>query len=148
MPLRIKNKKAEHEYFFVATYEAGIVLTGTEIKSIRAGKINFKDSYARIENRECWLLNLHISPYEKGTYANHAPERKRKLLLHKQEIKKLQGKLDEQGLTLVPSEIYINEQGLCKVKLALAKGKHTYDKKETLQKKDLQREEERQRKEY
>jgi SsrA-binding protein len=142
----IKNRKAEHEYYIIQTMEAGIVLTGTEIKSIRAGKVNFKDSYAKIENGECWLLNLHISPWETASYFNHEPERKRKLLLNRHEIKRLKAKTDELGMTLVPLEMYINEAGFCKVKLALAKGKHSYDKRETLQKKDLEREKERENK--
>jgi SsrA-binding protein len=142
----IKNRKAEHEYYIVQTLEAGIVLTGTEIKSIRAGKVNFKDSYAKVENGECWLMNLHISPWEKASFFNHDPERKRKLLLNRHEIKRLKAKTDEQGMTLVPLEMYINENGICKVKLALAKGKHSYDKRETLQKKDLEREKERENK--
>jgi len=139
----IKNRKAEHNYYIIQSVEAGIVLTGTEIKSIRAGRVNFKDSYARIEEGECWLMNLHISPWEKASYFNHDPERKRKLLLKKHEIKRLKTKVDEQGMTLVPLELYITETGKCKVLLALAKGKHTYDKKESLQKKDLERERER-----
>jgi SsrA-binding protein len=142
----IKNRKAEHEYYIVQTMEAGIVLTGTEIKSIRAGKVNFKDSYARIENLECWLFNLHISPWEKASFFNHDPERKRKLLLKRHEIKRLKVKVDEQGMTLIPLEMYINETGKCKVKLALAKGKRSYDKRESLQKKDLEREKDRESK--
>ncbi|MFO7659868.1 MAG: SsrA-binding protein SmpB [Candidatus Cloacimonadaceae bacterium] len=139
----IKNRKAEHDYYIIQSLEAGIVLTGTEIKSIRAGKVNFKDSYAKIDNNEVWLLNLHISPWEKASFFNHDPERKRKLLLNRHEIKRLKTKVDEQGMTLIPMEIYINETGKCKLKLALAKGKHHYDKRETLQKKDLEREKER-----
>jgi SsrA-binding protein len=139
----IKNRKAEHEYFIIQTFEAGIVLTGTEIKSVRAGKLNFKDSYAKIENNECWLLNFHISPWEKAAFFNHEPERKRKLLLNRSEIKKLRVKVDELGMTLVPLEIYINEMGLCKLKLALAKGKKFFDKKDQLQQKDLERERDR-----
>jgi len=142
----IKNRKAEHDYFIIQTLEAGIVLTGTEIKSIRAGKVNFKDSYGKIENGEVWLMNLHISPWEKASFFNHDPERKRKLLLNRHEIKRLRVKVDEQGMTLVPLEIYINEMGFCKIKLALAKGKHSYDKRETLQKKDLERDQERESK--
>jgi len=142
----IKNRKAEHNYYIIQTWEAGIVLTGTEIKSIRAGRVNFKDSYARIDDGECWLLNLHISPWEKAAYFNHDPERKRKLLLKRQEIKRLKAKVDEQGLTLIPLELYINAAGRCKVKLALAKGKHTYDKRESLQIKDQQRDKEREEK--
>ncbi len=139
----IKNRKAEHEFYIIQSLEVGIVLTGSEIKSIRAGKINFKDSYAKIENNECWLMNFHISAWEKASFFNHDPERKRKLLLNKQEIKKLRVKVEEQGMTLIPVEIYINEMGYCKLKLALAKGKHSYDKRETLQKKDLERERDR-----
>ncbi len=139
----IKNRKAEHEYFIVQTLEVGIVLTGTEIKSVRAGKLNFKDSYAKLENGECWLMNFHISPWETASFFNHEPERKRKLLLNKSEIKKLKVKVDEQGMTLVPLEVYINEIGICKLKLALAKGKRQYDKRETLQNRDMEREQER-----
>lgn len=142
----IKNRKAEHEYFIIQSLEVGIVLTGTEIKSVRAGKINFKDSYAKIENGECWLINFHISPWETGSFFNHDPERRRKLLLNRQEIKKLRVKVDELGMTLIPLEIYINETGLCKLKLALAKGKKFFDKKDSLQKKDMQREQDRDRK--
>jgi len=141
----IKNRKAEHDYFIISTLEAGIALTGTEIKSIRAGKVNFKDSYAKLDNGEVWLMNLHISPWETASFFNHDPERKRKLLLNRQEIKRLKTKVEEQGMTLVPLELYINETGKCKVKLALAKGKHSYDKRESLQKKDLEREKERDR---
>ena len=141
----IKNRKAEHEYYILQTLEAGIVLTGTEIKSIRAAKVSFKDSYARIENGECWLLNLHISPWETASFFNHDPERRRKLLLNRHEIRRLRVKVDEQGMTLIPLELYINEAGKCKVKLALAKGKHSYDKRDSLQKKDLERERERER---
>jgi SsrA-binding protein len=142
----IKNRKAEHEYYIIQTLEAGIVLTGTEIKSVRAGKLNFKDSYAKIENNECWLLNFHISPWEKAAFFNHEPERKRKLLLNRSEIKKLKTKVEELGMTLIPLEIYINEMGRCKLKLALAKGKKFFDKKDQLQKKDLERERDRENK--
>ncbi|MBP7310319.1 MAG: SsrA-binding protein SmpB [Candidatus Cloacimonetes bacterium] len=136
----LKNKKALHEYFVIQKYEAGIALKGTEIKSIRAGMINFKDSFAKIDNGECWLHNLHISPWEKGSYFNHEAERKRKLLLHKSEINRLKTKVDEQGMTLIPLEIFINDQGKCKVSIALAKGKKFFDKRESLQQKDLERE--------
>jgi len=142
----IKNRKAEHEYYIIQTFEAGIVLTGTEIKSVRAGKLNFKDSYAKIEENECWLLNFHISPWEKAAFFNHEPERRRKLLLNRSEIKKLRVKVDELGMTLVPLEIYINEMGLCKLKLALPKVKNFFDKKDQLQQKDLERERDRDRK--
>lgn len=143
----IKNRKARHEYFFVQTYEAGIVLRGTEIKSIRQGKVSFKDSYARIDKQgEVWLLNLHISPYEKSTYFNHEATRPRKLLLNKREIKKINSKIVEGGMTLIPASIYINEKSLCKVELAIAKGKKNYDKREVLQKKDQQRDADRAKK--
>lgn len=130
-----KNKKAEHNYFITETLEAGIVLVGTEIKSIRAGKINFKDSYARIEKGEIWLYSLHIGAYKEASYNNHKPERKRKLLLNKNEIRKLTIKVEERGYTLVPTELYINENGIVKITLGVAKGKHKYDKREDLQKK-------------
>ncbi len=139
----IKNRRAYHDYIIEQKYEAGIALKGTEIKSIRAGMINFKDSFARIKDDECWLMNFHISPWEKASYFNHEAERPRRLLLHKHEIRRLRSKVDEGGMTLVPLEIYINEQGRCKLTLALAKGKKTYDKRDALQKKDMQREKER-----
>ena len=138
----IKNRRSQHEYYSIQTLEAGIVLKGTEIKSIRAGKVNFKDSYAKIEDGECWLHNLHISPWEKAAYFNHEAERKRKLLLHKHEIKRLRSKVEEQGMTLIPLELLINEGGLCKVILALAKGKKEYDKRDAMRKKDLERNQE------
>lgn len=123
----------------IQKFEAGIALVGTEIKSIRAGKLNFKDSYAKVDKGECWLMNLHISPWEKASFFNHQAERPRRLLLHKNEINRLKSKVEEQGMTLIPLEIYINEQGFCKVSLALAKGKKLYDKRESLQKKDMER---------
>ena len=139
----IKNRRATHDYLIIQKYEAGISLAGSEIKSIRAGRVNFKDSYARIEAGECWLLNLHISPWETAAHFNRDPDRERRLLLHRHEIRRLRAKTEEQGMTLVPLELVINEKGLCKVILALAKGKKTYDKRESLQKKDLERERER-----
>ena len=138
-----KNRKAYHDYFIEHKVETGIVLRGTEIKSIRAGNINFKDSHAKIEDDECWLYNFHISPWEKAAFFNHESERKRKLLLRKSEIKRLKAKVDEQGMTLIPVEMYINDRGICKVSLALAKGKKMYDKRESLQAKDLERESQR-----
>ncbi len=138
--LSIKNRKARHEFSIIDTYETGIVLTGTEIKSVRMGKVSFKDSYARVISGEMWLLSLHISPYEKGTYDNHDATRKRKLLLHKNEIDKINRKVQESGMTLVPLEVFINPKGLCKVVIALAKGKHTFDKKLDKQAKDIKRE--------
>lgn len=135
-----------HEYFIIQKYEAGISLKGTEIKSIRAGMINFKDSYAKVDDGQCWLLNLHISPWEKAAFFNHEAERPRRLLMHKSEIKRLKAKVEEQGMTLVPLEVYINEKGFCKVSLALAKGKKFFDKRDSLQKKDLEREKAREEK--
>jgi SsrA-binding protein len=137
-----QNKKAYHDYEIEETYEAGLVLTGTEIKSIRAGKVNLRDSYARIKNGEVFLLNMHISPYEQGNRFNHDPLRTRKLLLHKREINKLFGLTREKGYALVPLKIYL-KNGLAKVDLALARGKKLYDKRETMKKRDAQREIER-----
>ncbi len=138
-----KNKKALHDYFVVQKLEAGVVLKGTEIKSIRDGKLNFKDSFARIDNGECWLFNFHISPWENASFFNHQAERKRKLLLHASEIKRLKSKVEEQGMTLVPLELYINDKGLCKVVLALVKGKKLHDKRDSIQARDLERERDR-----
>ncbi|HCX72324.1 MAG TPA: SsrA-binding protein [Candidatus Cloacimonas sp.] len=145
---KFRNKKAFHNYYFLEELEAGIALKGTEIKSIRAGKISFKDSYARVEDDEVWLYNLHISPYSHAGNFNHEPERKRKLLLHKREIRKLKKKVEERGMTLVPKELFINEDGLAKVVLTVAKGKKLYDKREVLQKKDEAREMQRKMKYY
>jgi SsrA-binding protein len=137
-----QNKKAYHDYFIEETYEAGIVLQGTEIKSIRAGKCNLKDSYARIQNGEAWLYSMHVSPYEQGNRYNHDPLRPRKLLLHSKEISKLYGEAKEAGMALVPLKIYL-KNGFAKVLLGLAKGKKNYDKRETLKKKEANREIER-----
>jgi SsrA-binding protein len=133
------NRKARHEYHIEETYEVGIVLQGTEVKSIRAGRVNLKDSFARIENNEVFLYNLHISPYEQGNRYNHDPERVRKLLLHKSEIRKLIGKTQQEGYTLVPLKIYFTRQ-LIKVQLALGKGKNLYDKRQDLKRKSAKRE--------
>jgi SsrA-binding protein len=139
----ISNKRALFEYYVIQKLEAGIALTGSEIKSIRAGRINFKDSYAKISEGECFLMNFHISPWEKASFFNHEAERPRRLLLHKTEIRRLKAKVDEQGMTLIPLDIYINDKGKCKLTIALAKGKKVFDKRDTLQKKDLEREKER-----
>lgn len=141
-----KNKKAERNFFLTQKFEAGIVLKGTEIKSIRAGKINFKDSYAKAEKGEIWLYNLHISPYDQASYNNHDPERPRKLLLNRKEIRKIIIKMEERGFTLVPVELYINEKGLVKLTMALARGKRKYDKRADLQKKTELRDSEREAK--
>jgi SsrA-binding protein len=137
-----ENRKARHDYFVEETYETGIILTGTEIKSIRAGRVNLKDSYAEIKNKEVWLVNMHISPYEKGNRFNHDPLRKRKLLLNKREIMKLTAQVQQQGMTLVPIKIYLSH-GLAKIELGLCKGKKNYDKRDDMASKDAKREIER-----
>ena len=133
------NKKAYHDYFIEEVYEAGIVLTGTEIKSIRAGKVSIKESYAKVENGEMIVYGMNISPYEQGNRFNVDPLRPRKLLLHKQEIRKLIGYTTQKGLTLIPLNLYINEDGRAKMELAVARGKKNYDKRETIAKKDAAR---------
>lgn len=133
------NKKARHDYFIEETYEAGIVLTGTEIKSVRMGKVSIKESYAKIENGEVVLLGMNISPYEQGNRFNVDPLRPRKLLMHKQEIRKLIGYTTQKGLTLVPLQLYINEKGLAKVEIGVARGKKNYDKREDIAKRDADR---------
>lgn len=139
----IKNKRAFHEFEIIQKFEAGISLKGTEIKSIRSGMVNFKDSFAKIKDGECWLMNFHISPWEKASYFNHEAERPRRLLLHRHEIRRMKSKVEEQGMTLVPLDIYVNDNGLCKITLGIAKGKKTYDKRDALQQKDVQRDKER-----
>ena len=133
------NKKARHDYFIEATYEAGIVLTGTEIKSVRAGKVSIKESYAKVENGELIIYGMHISPYEQGNRYNVEPLRPRKLLLHKKEINKLYGETKNTSLTIVPLSMYINEDGRAKVEIGLARGKKNYDKRATIAKKDVDR---------
>lgn len=135
----VKNKKAKHDFHIEETFEAGIVLQGTEVKSLRQGKANLRDSYARIEDGELFIYDLHISPYEKGNYFNHEPKRPRKLLMHKREIMRLYGYVKERGYTLVPLRLYLNEKGLVKVELALAKGKRVYDKRREIARKDAER---------
>lgn len=137
-----QNKKARHDYHIEETFETGLVLTGTEIKSIRAGKANLKESFARIQNGEVFLHNMHVSPYEQGNQFNHDPLRTRKLLMNRKEINKLIGITKEKGYSLVPLRMYL-KRGFCKLELALARGKKLYDKRETLKKKDAQRDIER-----
>lgn len=137
--MEILNRQASHNYFITDTIEAGISLTGTEIKSIRNGKCNIKDSYAIVKNNEVYLLNAHISHYEQGNIFNHEETRTRKLLLHKKEIFKLRDKIEMEGYTLIPLKIYF-KKGLAKVSLGVCKGKHNYDKKEALKEKDIARE--------
>ena len=133
------NKKARHDYFIEEVYEAGIVLTGTEIKSVRAGKVSIKESYAKIEKGEMWIYGMNISPYEQGNRFNVDPLRARKLLLHKQEIRKLIGYTTMKGMTLVPLNMYINEDGRAKMEVAVARGKKNYDKRDDMAKKDAAR---------
>ena len=137
------NKKARHDYFIEETYEAGIVLTGTEIKSARLGKVSIKESYARIEKEEVIVYGMNISPYEQGNRFNVDPLRPRKLLLHKREIRKLIGATKLKGLTLIPLTMYINEAGLAKLEIALARGKKNYDKRDAIAKRDASRKMER-----
>lgn len=134
-----ENRKAWHDYFVHETYEAGIVLTGTEVKSIRTGRANLKDSFARIDNGELLLYNMHISPYEQGNRFNHEPRRTRKLLMHREEINKLFGKTREKGFTLVPLKLYFT-RGKAKVELGLVSGKKLYDKRADLAERDAKRE--------
>lgn len=141
-----QNKKARHDYFIEDTFEAGIVLTGTEVKSIRQGKVNLKDSFARVKDGEVLLMNMHISPYEQGNRYNPDPLRTRKLLLKKKEIFRLMGLTKEKGYSLIPLQLYFRH-GFAKIELALAKGKKLYDKRESMKERDSKREIERSLKE-
>lgn len=141
--VNIRNKKASFEFFLLEKFIAGIVLTGTEIKSLRSGKASINEAYCAFNNDELFVRNMHIAEYDYGTYNNHEPKRERKLLLTAKELKKLQSKLNEKGLTLVPTFLFINEKGLAKLEIALAKGKKLYDKRETLKQKDNKRDLER-----
>ena len=134
-----RNKRARFDYEILDRWEAGIVLTGTEVKSLREGKANIGDAYGIVRDGEVYLINLHISPYERGGYANHEPDRTRKLLLHKKEIRRLIGGVERQGLTLVPLELYF-KNGVAKVALALGKGKKLHDKRDTERRRDAERE--------
>ncbi len=138
--IKIRNKKAAFEYFLVEEYSCGMQLTGTEIKSIREGKANLTDSYCSFTGTELFVRNLHVAEYTFGTHYNHEPKRDRKLLLTKRELKKLLNKTKEKGLTIIPTLLYINDKGLAKLDIALAKGKKLYDKRETLKTKDSKRE--------
>ncbi|WZL71715.1 SsrA-binding protein SmpB [Clostridiaceae bacterium 35-E11] len=139
MKVVANNKKARHDYFIEETYEAGVVLTGTEVKSIRMGRVNLKESYAQVDHGEIYIHNMHISPYEQGNIFNVDPIRTRKLLLHKREISKLIGYTTQKGLTLVPLRLYITARGLVKLELAVARGKKLYDKRNDIAKKDAKR---------
>jgi SsrA-binding protein len=133
------NRAAYHDYFIDETVEAGIALTGTEVKSLRAGRVNLRGAYARIKNGEIWLEGAHVSEYEQGTYMNHEPTRTRKLLLHRREIDRLETRISAKGLTLVPLKLYFKHNHV-KVELGLARGKKLYDKREAIQERDVQRE--------
>jgi len=133
------NRKAFHDYHVLDSWEAGVALLGTEVKAIREGSVNLRDSYARLENGEVWLMNLHISPYSHTGYAHHDERRQRKLLLHRHEIEKLSGRVVERGLTLVTLRMYLNK-GRVKVALALVKGKQAHDKRETIRRREVDRE--------
>ena len=136
----IKNRSVYHEYFIDTKYEAGMVLLGTEVKSIRGGKVSFNDSYCQIHKEEVWLKSLHIAEYSHGNINNHDPVRDRKLLLEKREIRKIQAKLKEKGYTLVPLRMYFNDKSLVKIEIGLARGKKLHDKRETIKQKDSERE--------
>ena len=135
----IINRRARFEFEFVTTFEAGIVLTGTEVKAIREGKVNLTDAFCYMRNGELWLKNLHISVYDNGTYNNHDPRSLRKLLLHKKELNKIDSKLKEKGLTVIPYKVYFSDRGFAKIEIALATGKKTFDKRETIKARDSKR---------
>jgi SsrA-binding protein len=135
----IKNKKASFEYLFLQTFTAGIVLSGTEVKSIREGKANLTDSYCVFIDGELYVKNLHISEYKQGSYNNHEPKRMRKLLLEKIELRKIQSRLKDKGTTIIPVQLFFNERSYAKLEIAIARGKKLYDKRETLKEKDVKR---------
>ena len=137
------NRKARHNYLITDTFEAGIVLTGTEIKSVRTGKINLADAYARVERGEAWLMNAHIAPFEQANRYNHEPRRDRKLLLHRAEIDQLMGRAAAKGLTVVPLSLYISDKGRAKVELGLAKGKQLHDRRRDIAERESRRDMER-----
>ena len=143
--INIKNKRASHEYFFIQEYTSGIQLCGTEIKSIRDGKASIVDAYCTFTGNELFVRNMHIAEYTMGSHYNHEPKRDRKLLLKKRELKKLQTQSKDKGFTIVPTLLFINEEGRAKLNISLARGKHAYDKRETLKSKDMQREMDRHR---
>jgi len=137
------NRKARHDYFIDETYETGIVLTGTEIKSVRDGRVNLRDSYAQVKNGELWLIDTHIAPYKQAGRSSHEPKRPRKLLMHRREIDRLQGKVQEKGYTIIPLRLYFRNDKWVKVEIALARGKRLYDKRRAIRERDAQRETER-----
>lgn len=135
-----RNRRARHDYQILETHEAGIVLTGSEVKSLRVGKVNLNDAYGIVKDGEVYLLNMHVSPYEQAGHFGHDPTRSRKLLLHRKEIRRLIGSVERQGLTLIPLELYFNAKGVAKVTLALGKGKKLHDKRDTERERDAARE--------
>lgn len=139
LQIELINRKAKFEYHFISKIEAGVVLTGTEIKSIRAGKVNFTDAYCILKGEEMYIHDLHISPYRFGNQNNHEPKRPRKLLLRKREIRRIEAKVKQKGFTLVPSRVYVNERGLAKVEVALVQGKKNYDKRDSIKDRDTKR---------
>lgn len=141
--VRIENRKAYYDYHILDTWQAGVALMGTEIKSIRETKVNMQDAYCDLRGGELFLVNLHIAPYEQGTHYNHEPRRERKLLLTKRELKKVEKGLQENGTTAVPTKIYINDRGFCKVEVGLAKGKKAFDKRDSIKERDVMRDLER-----
>jgi len=144
--ISIKNKKASFEYYLLEKFTAGLILTGTEIKSIRAGKANLTDAYCAFLGDELFVKNMHISEYDFGNINNHEPKRERKLLLNKRELRKIKTKAKDVGITIIPTNLFINEKGFAKIDIALAKGKKLYDKRETLKNNDMKREIERNKK--
>lgn len=134
-----ENRKARHDFFIDEVIEAGIALTGTEVKSMRLGRVNLRDSFARVINGEVFLVNLHVAPYDKGNRWNHEPYRDRKLLLHKKEIRELKARIKQEGMTLVPVRLYFDNHGRCKVLLGVAKGKRQYDKRRTIHEREAER---------
>ena len=141
------NRKARHNYEITSSIEAGLVLLGSEVKSMRAGKASLVDAYGRVRNGELWIIGMHIAQYKEATFANHEPTRERKLLLHKQEIKKIKRKVEEKGITLVPLKLYF-KNNIAKLELGIARGKRKYDKKVTIAKKDAERDIQREQKKY
>ncbi len=141
--IKIKNKKAFFEYFISDKFVAGIVLTGTEIKSIREGKVSLEEAYCAFKEDELFVINMHIAEYKFGTYNNHEPKHDRKLLLNRKELKKLNNKIKEKGFTIIPTVLFVNEKGLAKLEIGLAKGKKLYDKRESIKTKDNKRDLER-----
>ncbi len=137
--MEISNRKAYHEYFFETTYVAGLVLAGTEIKSLRAGKASFNDSYCIFNDGELFVKSLHISEYAFGTYTNHQPMQERKLLLNKRELRKLEGKIKEKGYSIIPLKIFLTDKGFFKIEIGLGKGKKLYDKRESIKERDTDR---------